>query len=62
MNANLFSGVVHELVVCTTEYFPVTRKRGMRDDEIACRITISTSYFGVMNTDAVSRGGLGFDK
>ena len=58
---NFFSGVVHELVVYTTQYFPVTREGRMRDDEVTGRITISISYFGVMDTGAISRGGLGFD-
>lgn len=61
MDMDLFSGVVHELVVCTTEYFPVTREGGMWDDEVACRITIGVSYFGVMDTDAIGRGGLGIN-
>ena len=62
MDANLFSGVVHQLVVCTAEYFPVTGEGGMRDDEVTRRITISISNFGVMDTGAISRGGLGVNR
>lgn len=56
---NLLSRVVHELVVRTTEYLPVTREGGVRDDEVATRIAISIPYFRVMNTNAVSRRRLG---
>lgn len=55
---NLFSGIMHELVVCTAKYFPISREGGMRDDKITRRITISISYFGVMNTDAIGRNRL----
>ena len=58
MDMNLFSGVVHELIVCTTEYFPVTRKGRVRDDEVTGGVTIGISNFGVMDTGAISRGGL----
>ena len=33
----------------------------MRNDEITSRITISISYFRVMDTGAISWGGLGVD-
>lgn len=59
---NLFPSVVHQLIVRTTEYFPVTREGRMRYDEVTRRITISISYFGVMDTGTISRGGLGADK
>ena len=59
---NLFPGIVHELIICTTEYFPVTREGGMWDDEIARRITISVSYLGVTDAGAISRSGLGANK
>ena len=59
MDTNLLSRVVHELVVCTTEYFPVAREGGMRCDEVARRVAISTSYFGIVDADPVSRCGLG---
>ena len=35
MGTNLLSGVVHQLIVCATEYFPVTRECGMRDEKVA---------------------------
>ena len=56
---NLFSCIVHELVVCATEYFPVAREGGMRDDEVTRRVAIGISYFGVVDADPVSRRGLG---
>ena len=34
MDTNLLSRVVHELVIYTTEYLPVARESGMRDDEV----------------------------
>ena len=34
MGTNLLSGVVHQLVVCATEYFPVTRERRMWDEKV----------------------------
>ena len=58
MNANLLSRIVHELVVCTTEYSPEARKGRMWDDEVTCRVTISVSYLGVVDADPVSRRGL----
>lgn len=61
VNTDPLSGIVHKLVVCTTKYFPVTRESGMRDDEVARRVAISTSYFGVMNARPVSRRGLGIN-
>ena len=59
---NLFSRIMHELVVCATEYFPVTRKDGMRNDEVARRAAIIISYFSVVGADPVSRRGLGVQK
>ena len=62
MDMYLFSCIVHELVVRTAEYFPVARKGGMRDDEVTGRITIGVSYFGVMDTCTIGRGGLDVNK
>ena len=53
---------MHKLVVCTAKYFPVTREGGVRNDEVARRIAISISYFGVVDTQLVSRRGLGAHK
>ena len=61
VDTNPLSGIMHKLIVCTAKYFPVTRESGMRDDEVARRVTISTSYFGVMNARPVSRRGLGIN-
>lgn len=54
VNTNLFSCIVHELVVCTAEYLPITRKGWVRDDEVVRRIAISISYLCVMDADPVS--------
>ena len=59
---NLFSRIMHELVVCATEYFPVTREGGMRNDEVARRAAIIISYFSVVGADPVSRRGTGCTK
>ena len=59
IDANLLSSVVHELVVCTAEYFPIARKGGMWDDKVIRRVAISISYLGIVDTDSVSRRGLG---
>ena len=59
MNTDLLSRVVHELVVCTTKYFPVTGEGRMRDEEVARRVSISIPYFSVVDADTTSRGGLG---
>ena len=34
VSTNLLSRIVHQLVVCATEYFPVTRECGMRDEKV----------------------------
>lgn len=59
METDLLPRVVHELVICTAEYFPETRECGMWDDKVACCVTICISYFGVVNADPVSGRGLG---
>lgn len=59
---NLFSCIVHELVVRTTEYFPVTREGGVWDDEVTCRVAIGVSYLSVVDADPVSLRGLGVQK
>ena len=59
---NLFPRVVHELVICASEYLPVTREGWMRDDEVTRRVAVCISYFGVVDTDPVSRRGLGTHK
>jgi len=59
MDTNLFSRVVHELVVRTTKYFPVAWEGGMRYDEVTRRVAISVSYFGIVDADPVCRRGLG---
>jgi len=59
MDTNLFSRVVHELVVCTTKHFPVTGEGRMWDEEVSHRVAISIPYFGVGNRDTVCWGGLG---
>ena len=54
MDTNLLSCVMHELIVRTTEYSPVTGECWMGDDEVARSVGISISYSRVMNTDSVS--------
>jgi len=55
MDTNFLSRVVGELVVCTTKYLPVTGEGRVRGDEIACRVTISISYFSVVDGGPISR-------
>ena len=52
---NLFSRVVHELIICTSVHFPVTRKSGVRDDKVTRRVAISVSDFGVMDGGPIRR-------
>jgi hypothetical protein len=59
MDTNILSRVVYKLVVCTTEYLPVTREGGVRDKEVTSGIAISVSYFGVGNAGPVSGRELG---
>jgi len=59
MNTDLLSHIVHELVVCTTKYFPVTGEGRMRDEEVARRVSISIPHFSVVDADTMSWGGLG---
>jgi hypothetical protein len=61
MGMNLFSRVMHQLIVCAAKYFPVPGEGRVRDDEVARRIAISTSYFCVVDADSISRRGLGIN-
>ena len=54
VDTNFLSRVMHELVVCTAENSPVTGECWMRDDKVARRVSISVSYFRVMNADSMS--------
>ena len=58
VDMNLFSHVVDELVICTTDYLPVAGKSGMRDDEVTRGVAIGVTYFGVVDTDPMSCRGL----
>jgi len=58
VDTNLLSCIVHELVVRATEYFPVSWEGGMWNEEVARRVTISISYFYVVDAHPVSRRGL----
>ena len=55
MDTNLLSSVMDELVICTAKYFPVTGEGRVWDDEVACRVAISISYFCVVDADPISR-------
>jgi len=58
MDTNLLSRVVDELVVCTAKYLPVTGESRVRGDKVACRVTISISYFSVVDGGPISWGRL----
>jgi len=62
METNLLPRVVHELVICATDYLPVTRESWMRDDKVARRVAVRTSYFSVVDADPMSWRGLGVHK
>ena len=58
MNTDLLPRAVHDLVVCTTEYSPVTGEGRMRDDEVTRQVAVGIPYFYVVDAGTVSWRGL----